>query len=491
MMDYKYKISVVVPIYNVEKYLVETLDSVISQSIGFEENIELILVNDGSPDNCDSICREYLSKYPDNIIYLIKENGGLSSARNYGIDYIRGKYVNFLDADDKWERTAFEKAYYFFENHSDEIDLLASRVRFFDYKDTWHVLDYKYNNGTRVIDVTQEENCVQVHVTSVFMKTEAIKHMRFNEKVRFGEDGLFSNTLILNKLKYGVVDDCIYYYRKRSDKSSLTQIQTADKDYYTNSPKLYYEGLINESVSAFGCVIPYIQNVLAYDIGWRVRSAVPDEIKSDRLLFGAYLEFLNKVLSYVDDSVFLRSKVHKRLSVKCAFYKLKHPEKELVDISHFDIKKKSVYAGDVRLYNFNKDNHSACIITDCTLKNGTLKVEGLISKWLLSIRSDNETFFSFKIDDKILKVELTDCTNEKNITIFGEEFPYYSFSETIDLSNVFDELRLSAVLAVDKSYMKITLRYKSEEDIFSLDENYVLNFSSDGLTVYLYKHNTY
>ena len=131
MKEYKFKITVVVPIYNVEKYLAEALDSVIFQSFGFEENIEIILVNDGSTDSCDSICREYQKKFPDNIVYLVKKNGGLSSARNYGIDRIRGKYVNFFDADDKWETTAFEKAYDFFEANSDKIDVLSSRVRFF------------------------------------------------------------------------------------------------------------------------------------------------------------------------------------------------------------------------------------------------------------------------------------------------------------------------------------------------------------------------
>ena len=90
MMDYKYKISVVIPVYKVEAYLRETVESVIAQTIGFEENIQLILVNDGSPDNSEEICLEYKNRYPRNVIYLKKENGGVSSARNESIPYIEG-----------------------------------------------------------------------------------------------------------------------------------------------------------------------------------------------------------------------------------------------------------------------------------------------------------------------------------------------------------------------------------------------------------------
>lgn len=97
----KYKFSVIVPIYNVEDYLDETIDSVINQDIGFKENIQLILVNDGSEDDSEKICLKYKKMYPDNVIYVKQNNQGVSAARNTGIRYIEGKYTNFLDADDK------------------------------------------------------------------------------------------------------------------------------------------------------------------------------------------------------------------------------------------------------------------------------------------------------------------------------------------------------------------------------------------------------
>ena len=94
----KKKVSVVIPVYNVEKYLSQCLDSVLSQSL---EEIEVIVVNDGSTDGSSNICRQY-SKRDKRIRLIEKENGGLSSALNVGIDLASGKYIIFLDSDDFW-----------------------------------------------------------------------------------------------------------------------------------------------------------------------------------------------------------------------------------------------------------------------------------------------------------------------------------------------------------------------------------------------------
>lgn len=90
------KISIVVPIYNVENYIVKNIESLINQSY---KNIEIILVDDGSPDKCGSICDEYAKK-DDRIVVIHKKNGGLSDARNAGIDIATGEYITFIDSDD-------------------------------------------------------------------------------------------------------------------------------------------------------------------------------------------------------------------------------------------------------------------------------------------------------------------------------------------------------------------------------------------------------
>ena len=76
-MSKKFLFSVVIPVYNVEKYLEEAILSIVNQTIGFKKNIQLILINDGSPDNSGEICKKYKTLYPENIVYVEKENGGV------------------------------------------------------------------------------------------------------------------------------------------------------------------------------------------------------------------------------------------------------------------------------------------------------------------------------------------------------------------------------------------------------------------------------
>lgn len=101
------KVSIIVPVYNVEKYIARCLDSLVNQTL---DDIEIIIINDGSKDNSDQIIKEYKKRY-NNIIYATKENGGLSDARNFGMVYATGEYVAFLDSDDFVDKTMYQKMY--------------------------------------------------------------------------------------------------------------------------------------------------------------------------------------------------------------------------------------------------------------------------------------------------------------------------------------------------------------------------------------------
>ena len=103
------KVSIIVPVYNVEKYLKECLESIANQTI--HEDIEAIIVNDGSTDNSQHIIEEYVNKYPKVFQSHIKKNGGQGDARNYGIKYATGEYLSFVDSDDVIRCDMCEKMY--------------------------------------------------------------------------------------------------------------------------------------------------------------------------------------------------------------------------------------------------------------------------------------------------------------------------------------------------------------------------------------------
>ena len=124
-MNKEYKLSVIIPVYNVEEYLVETLDSVVNQTM---DNYEIILVNDGSTDNSQSIIDDYAKRY-ENIVSIYQENSGPGKARNKGIDVSRGEYIIFVDSDDIIPRDALLKRYnHAIDNNADIAVMCNSSV---------------------------------------------------------------------------------------------------------------------------------------------------------------------------------------------------------------------------------------------------------------------------------------------------------------------------------------------------------------------------
>ena len=115
MSDFRYKVSVVIPVYNCEEYLESCVESLMKQTMD-KDDFQIVFVNDGSSDNGGAIC-EKAAKEHSNITYFLKENGGVSSARNKGIELSEGKYILFLDADDTLTEDTLKSIYEFFEEH--------------------------------------------------------------------------------------------------------------------------------------------------------------------------------------------------------------------------------------------------------------------------------------------------------------------------------------------------------------------------------------
>ena len=132
MSEYKYKISVIIPVYNCEKYIKSCVESLKKQTLPADD-FQVIFINDGSSDNGGEICANY-AREDKNIVYFAKENGGVSSARNKGIELAEGKYVMFLDADDTLSAGSLKALYNFFEAHYDEVDLVTYSIDYLNEK---------------------------------------------------------------------------------------------------------------------------------------------------------------------------------------------------------------------------------------------------------------------------------------------------------------------------------------------------------------------
>ena len=297
-----YKISVVIPIYNVEKYLEEAIKSIINQTIGFQ-NIQLILVNDGSPQNESKICNKYKSKYP-NIIYIEQENQGVSTARNNGIEYATGKYINFIDPDDKLDLNAFEIGYKLLEENKD-INFVAYRQKFFEASKKYHAIDYKFKNKDYIVDITKDYNCIQLSAASSLIRRNAIKNIRFDKKLKISEDAKFmTDILFKNKeKKYALVSSANYLYRKRRVRNSKIQTSALDISNYTFTSKNVYDYVFQLSKKEYGKVIEYAQYFVMYHLQYKLKTPISANLNEKEK--EEHNNLLKNLLNQIEDKIIL------------------------------------------------------------------------------------------------------------------------------------------------------------------------------------------
>lgn len=174
------KITIIVPIYKVEKYLAKCIDSILNQT--FKE-FELILVNDGSPDSCGEICEEY-SIRDKRVKVIHKKNGGLSSARNAGINIARGEYIAFVDSDDFIHKNMYEILYTNAINTSSDIV----------------ICDYFIVSEKEII---QDESCQIKIQPKTFTNIEALRELYRDDRIKFvvAWNKLYKKSLF-SKLRY-------------------------------------------------------------------------------------------------------------------------------------------------------------------------------------------------------------------------------------------------------------------------------------------------
>lgn len=375
-MKEKYYFSVVIPVYNAEKYLEETVDSIIAQDIGFESHVQIIFVNDGSKDKSGEICLKYQNKYPDNIVYIEQENAGVSAARNHGIEYIEGRYVSFLDSDDKWEQDAFRKIYKFFENRYKYIDLVAGRMQFFEARTDFHALDFRFKNkSSRIINILNEESCIQMHITSCVIKSEVAKKWRFNENQKYGEDTVYISRIIMNCGRYGVVTDAICDYRKRADETSAVQGQRTKEIWYKDTPEQFYGELIKFSKEKYGHTIRYLQNILAYDIQFRISFGYNHVLGKED-----YEEYKEKIHSYlleVDDVCIMSARFY-GMDEKFRLIKFRNG---FFDVDKVRLRDNVVLYDNYPMINVGEKG-STLLVNFISIQEDELVLEGCLRKWI-------------------------------------------------------------------------------------------------------------
>lgn len=204
-------VSVIVPIYNVEKQLRRCIESLINQT---NENIEIILVNDGSTDNSGKIAKEYSEKYNSKIRYYEKENGGLSDARNYGVKQAKGKYISFVDSDDYVSTKLYQNLKKYMNQGYELIKFKITKVN-----EKCEVIDTNQSplfydkNGEEAYDILyQNDQMTDVAWAYVYEREFFVNHKFEYPKGMYHEDFGLTSLVILQAKKVASTDIDGYYY---------------------------------------------------------------------------------------------------------------------------------------------------------------------------------------------------------------------------------------------------------------------------------------
>ena len=216
-------ISIVVPIYKVENYIDKCIESIINQTY---KNVEILLIDDGSPDNCPKICENY-SKKDSRIKVYHKENGGLSDARNYGIERSKGKYICFIDSDDFVHEKFIEILYKNIKKYNADISI-CHHYKFKDYSETNNYLPKEETEVYTGLEMLN--NLYDNYLNNIVAWNKLYKRKLF-DKIRYPKGKKLEDAYIIHKLynnsKKVVITNLELYYYIQRDNSIMGTLNTS------------------------------------------------------------------------------------------------------------------------------------------------------------------------------------------------------------------------------------------------------------------------
>ncbi|PTJ23482.1 hypothetical protein BU035_12390 [Staphylococcus simulans] len=340
--------SVVLPVYNAEKTIQKTVKSILQNKT--KQDFEVIIVNDGSTDGTKEVLQQ-LEK--DNRFKVIhQENKGVSAARNKALDAIdlKSDYVVFVDDSDTISNNYIEEHLKVLKKYP-EINLSIAPVTLEKGNKRFpQNLNFRFDIKEDLVKIDDKPNFVQYHLGGTVFRSKVFKESkrRFSENLRFWEDALLINTVILKDKKYGLVKNAEYVY-DRNNTSSLSQNTWSDKQRYTHHIKHAYFPLIKKSQELYGEVIPYIQFLLArHYLEYLVEHNQENIKQHRRFIDDEFMDETKSLFSYIDVKTI--EELDCKLNLKAYMLNLKGETKQLsndyqnikVLIQKIDFKKKNL-----------------------------------------------------------------------------------------------------------------------------------------------------
>lgn len=263
--------TVVSAVYNVEEYLDDYFESLVNQTLSFKSSIRVILVDDGSTDDSAAIIKKWQKKYPHNITYFYKENGGQASARNLGLSHVKTEWVTFIDPDDRIDISFFHNIDKVIVRNS-SVRILSTYIKLLSEDGVTvrdkHPLRHRFISDTVVFEINEIGSYINLSAASTIFNYNIISKydLKFDEKLNVSfEDAkfIFNYISYLNSGLLIHVTKSIYFYRKH--RQSTTALSWVDKRKYTDTFKYGYLDSL-EMCREFPNLETLIKNTVLYDI---------------------------------------------------------------------------------------------------------------------------------------------------------------------------------------------------------------------------------
>lgn len=302
MPDFSYLATVIVPIYNSEKFLKNCIDSIICQTADLSK-IQVLMINDGSTDTSETICKNYCKKY-DNFFFISKENEGLSKTRNRGLKEAEGKYIFYLDSDDSLRKDTIKSVTDFFDTVYDEVDLVTYRITQY-YNGRPKLVHYRYKTLIKsgVYDLNLPENAfiTQTNI-NICVKNRGEKNILFDFTENFKhEDEKYCCDVLSEKMKIGFCADGEYIYNRNNENSIASS--SFSPDIVFDAATEFYEKLFSRYAYK---VPPYFQGIVFNDLRWKFKEEKLYPTKYNDAELGSAHKRIAALLERIDTDIIIK-----------------------------------------------------------------------------------------------------------------------------------------------------------------------------------------
>ena len=396
-MEFEYRVTVIIPVYNAEQYLEDCLNSLLSQTIPQEE-MEVLMINDGSADNSLEICERYAEEH-ENFRVLSQENQGVSAARNYGIRSAKGKYLMYLDSDDTLSLGTVKNVADFFDKHDEEVDIVTYRLMYCRESSKTSHWRYKYLKKSGVYDL-EEYPYISQTTMNVCVKNKGEDNLLFDTHLKLCEDQIYNlkQTTALNHIGY--CKEAIYFYVQHDGSAS-----NKSHPYYEEAHPLYtFERFLQIQQRS-----KYSQAIVLYNLNWRIIQDRLYPYHFNPEAFNEYQRRLNSIIDQIDSDLILK---HPAMDLFHKYY--------LLSLKTGCPMKLYYNAGTMALC---QENHLLAIENTITAVFTKVKITDAFVEWHGFLKSP---FFLFSPKPELyVKIITPEGSFEERLTLLDSAHGYY------------------------------------------------------------------